>query len=245
MSTGLLFITATSADHRVINRLPLQWHDWEYASGDRFRLITSRSVGALHGQLDSRAGQRKESMAWRDLVPTHALVAEEENLVDNEWSGASLSEIETFCLALDKWRGVGCCPQWGTGRTFSSVWTRRDSQQQPLQQRTEQTRMTRVVQNTRVLTEREIDWVKDPLEYRPRFNKARVPWYQTYLTWTNVEIGNVGWDEMTTEQGGDGWWVYDTTSAGKYLSEEKKKVGDAEIERLVKEDRAYEKLQTS
>lgn len=235
MSTGLLFITAPSANHKIINRLLLHLHDWQYGSGDRFHLISSRSVSILPGQLDSLARQHKETTKWEDLVPTHAPVAEG---LDNEWSGASLGEIEAFCIELDKRREEGGVAKRGPWAHRFVVLDEDGLAWAAAAAAITEAGKDEGEQNTCVLAEREIDWDKDPLEYLEKFNKARVPWYETYVTWTNLDIANIDWDEMMMEEGDGGWWVFSMTDTGQYLSEDKRKMRDIEIERLIKEGKA-------
>lgn len=87
MSTGLLFVTAPEADHKIINRLLLHLKDWQYESGDRFILITSKSIQALtqtlHGSEDATSAPVDPALV-------------------NEWAGASIAEVEKICLELDK-----------------------------------------------------------------------------------------------------------------------------------------------
>lgn len=91
MDTSLLFVTALSADAKVINRLLLYLHDWE-GVGDCFHLVTSRSVSFLLGKFTARE---------QEFVPTSAPVAED---LINEWSGASMADVEAFCLEVDRKR---------------------------------------------------------------------------------------------------------------------------------------------
>lgn len=234
MSTGLLFVTAPSADFKLINRILLYLHDWEYESGDRFHLVTSRSASFLQGKFAAHLSARRyeDGGQWQDLVATSAPVAED---LVNEWSGASVADVEAFCLELDR-------KQESAG-SHNKKWAHRfvvldEEGLQAAGGGKDGDGEDEGGQRTCVLAEREIDWDAEPLTYPERFNKVRLPWYQTYLTWCNLDISNVGWDELMAEEGQrDGWWVFDVRDSGEYISE-KKKIRDGEIEQLVDERRA-------
>lgn len=218
MSHGLLFVTAPEADHKVINRLLLHLKDWEYGSGDRFRLVTSRSAEHL----------ASEASTPGTPAPAPATSAPVDPDLANEWAGAGLADVESFCLALDKSGGESAKLTPFNSHLFVVL----DADG--------------LRDKTCVLAERVIDWEADPIEYPEAFNKARVPWYQIYLSWCNLDIANIGWDElMDGEQVADGegeegsrWWVYDDEESGEYLSDENRELRDAEIERMRSEGRA-------
>ena len=205
--SGLLFVTAPEADHKLINRILLYLKDWEYESGDRFKLVTSKSIEALRGE-------PYETPPANGMKPTSAPV--EPGLV-NEWTGASIADVEAFCLDLDKSDIKGLNTHLFVALDAGGLGDK-----------------------TCVLAERVIDWDADPLEYPEEFNKARVPWYQMYLSWANLDISNVGWDEMmeSDEPNEDGWWEFNSDDSGEYLSEEKKRLRDEEISRLEGEGKA-------
>lgn len=218
MSNGLLFVTAPEADHKVINRLLLHLKDWEYDSGDRFRLVTSKSTENL---VKSSPGTQRDDAATGAIEPaaTATSAPVEPGLV-NEWAGASLADIENFCIALDKSGEVA-----NTLNSHLFVVLDTDGLQD----------------ETCVLAERVINWETDPIEYPEEFNKARTPWYETYLAWCNLDISNIGWDEMMDEEvvGKEGrWWVHHDEDSGEYLSDEKRKLRDAGIEKMRGEGKA-------
>lgn len=217
MSTGLLFVTAPEADHKVINRLLLHFKDWEYGSGDNFRLVTSRSIESLiQAYLAAHKGDEAAETATAAPVDPN---------LDNEWAGASIADIESFCIALEKRDDRAKALQ-------SSLFVVLDADG--------------LRDQTCVLAERAIDWKADLEEdlfrYLDEFNKTRTPWYQTYLTWCNLEIANIGWDEMMEEEEEDEkedrWWTFNMEDSGEYLSDEKKDLRDKEIEEFRNQGKA-------
>lgn len=209
--SGLLFVTAPEADHKIINRLLLHLHDWEYESGDNFKLITTRSIESLRKAPTEPVGVTAQ------FKPTEAPVDVD---LRNAWAGATLEEVEAFCLALDKEE------DFQSADTHLFVVLDADG----------------LKDKTCVFGERVIDWDSDPLVYPEEFNRARVPWYQVYLSWCNLHISNIGWDEMMMEDDAedveDRWWTYNTSDSGEYLSQKNKKKRDDAISELRREGRA-------
>lgn len=221
MSTGLLFVTAPEADHKVINRLLLHLKDWEYDSGYRFRLVPSKSTENLtQAALDSDESDEGVGPATPAPVDPN---------VSNEWAGASVTDIESFCIELEKRDDRAKALQ-------SSLFVVLDADG--------------LRDQTCVLAERVIDYdeeeadeEEDPSDPPEEFNKTRTPWYQTYLRWCNLDIANLSWDEMVEEGQGDGekgdrWWAFNTDDSGEYLSDESKDLRDKEIEKLQIQDKA-------
>lgn len=150
------------------------------------------------------AAQYEDGGRWQDLVATSAPVAED---LVNDGSGASVADVEAFCLDLIKNRRVLVLTT-RSGRIDTFCWTRKASKQQGGWGKNGDDE-DEGGQRACVLAEREIDWDAEPLTYPERFNKARLPWNHKYLTWCNLDISNVGWDELMTEEGQrDGWWVF-------------------------------------
>lgn len=208
--SGLLFITAPEADHKLINRLLLHLKDWEYGSGDRYKLVTSKSVQALgEGPYvgGSSVALMKPTPAPADPDPV------------NEWAGASTADVEAFCLALDASGIKGLNAHLFVALDADGV---RDMDC--------------------VLAERVIDWATDPIQYPERSNKARVPWCRTYLTWANLDISNLLWEEYMLEDAGrgneGGWWTYNAKYPLVSLSDEKRRLKDEAMSRLEGEGRA-------
>ncbi|KAF3760888.1 hypothetical protein M406DRAFT_73347 [Cryphonectria parasitica EP155] len=99
MSVGLLFVIAPEANENSINRCLLHLKDWEYGSGDRFRIVTSKSTDALLQCLVPPPHPKPDAIP--QLPETSAPVPP--SLVEeNEWAGASISDVEAFCLALSQ-----------------------------------------------------------------------------------------------------------------------------------------------
>lgn len=215
MAPGLLFITAPSADSKLINRFLLYLRDWEYGAGDAFHLITSRSI---------------KDTKWDSLDRTSPPIDEESSSLKNEWVGASLADVEAFCIEVDKSQGKNKAHQFvvlDEDGVIKAAATKKDEKDEG-------------AQKTCILAERVIDWDSDPIAYPEKFNKARTPWYQTYLVWCNLDIANMSWDEYMAGEEGDeeGWWVFDGEDGGEYLSEEKREVRAKEIERFKREGKA-------
>lgn len=210
MEGGLLFVTAPKADHKVINRLLLYLRDWEYDSGDNFVLITSKSIKGLTQALQ----EPEEASGAIAPVATPTSAPIDPNLM-NAWAGASIAEIEKLCLEVDKDERFG--------KAFNPhLFVVLDSKG--------------IEDQTCVLAERVIDWDADPLVYPEKFNKTRVPWYQVYCNWCNLDISNLGWDELMVEDDAEEmdslWWTYNTKDEGQYLSDEKRMLRDEQIAKL-------------
>jgi hypothetical protein len=82
MSTGLLFVTAPEADYKLINLMLLHLRDWEYGSGDRFTLVTTKNAYDLESETVETSPPLSSSSP------------------DNAWAGAALEEVEAFCMDL-------------------------------------------------------------------------------------------------------------------------------------------------
>lgn len=137
--------------------------------------------------------------------------------VENAWKGASLEEVEEYLFELDKEH-----PDKTNPHANSYLYIAVDEEG--------------LKNETCVLAERVIEWDDDPLTYPRMFNRTRLSWDETYLSWCNLNISNIGWDEfMEEEEEGKrgGWWTY--KSGEPDLSEAKRKERDEEIERLRKE----------
>lgn len=69
------------------------------------------------------------------------------------------------------------------------------------------------------------------------FKKFRIPWDELYMTWCNLDVANMGFEDFTqdrdgTSDGNDGWFVYANHAEGKDLSEANLERRNAELERL-------------
>lgn len=92
--SGLVFVSAPSADHKLINRLLFHLRDWEYGSEDRFCLVTTKNAYSLEPQNDDYI--TKETIP---PIPSD---------VQNAWAGADLADIEAFVrdLCRSQTRGI-------------------------------------------------------------------------------------------------------------------------------------------
>lgn len=209
--SGLLFITAPEADHKLINRLLLHLRDWQHESGDRFKLVISKSIQALGEELHDNGRS-----ATAPMRPTFPSVSPD---LVNEWAGASTADVEAFCLALDA---------SGTKGLNTHLFVALDAEG--------------VADRRCVLAQRVIDWEAEPIRFPEVFDKARVPWTEAYLMWTNLDVSHVGWDEMMLEDAGEvddgGWWTFDAEDDEEYLPEEKCRLRDEAVSRLEGEGRA-------
>lgn len=200
--SGLLFIIAPEADYKIINRILLYLRDWEYGALDSFKLVNTKNAY----DLDSfDKGSAIESTS--PPVPAD---------FENAWAGASLEDIEDFCLDLAREHTNS-----GKGRLYVVV----DSQG--------------VDDHTSIVGERMIEYENEPISYPERFKKMRLPWDETYLTWCNLNIANMNFEEFTEERDADyeetlmrQWWTYRSVSDGPDLSEKNRQERDDELERL-------------
>lgn len=125
----------------------------------------------------------------QEFVPTSAPVAED---LINEWSGASMADVEAFCLEVDRKRAEEGDDFRIMGRAHLFVVLDEEGLNITGGGKDEG------AQGTCILAQRKIDWDAEPLAYPEKFDKARLPWCQIYLTWCNLVIGNMGWDDFIT-----------------------------------------------
>lgn len=85
MADFRVFITASSADFKVVNELLANLRDWEYGSGDTFCLQTSNTI-------DEREKTSETPVTNAVAIPG-AFTAE---TFENVWAGASIEEVEAF-----------------------------------------------------------------------------------------------------------------------------------------------------
>lgn len=200
--SGLLFIIAPEADYKIINRILLYLRDWEYGALDSFKLVITKNAY----DLDS-FDKGSAILSTSPPVPAD---------FENAWAGASLEDIEDFCLDLAREHTNS-----GKGRLYVVV----DSQG--------------VDDHTSIVGERMIEYENEPISYPERFKKMRLPWDETYLTWCNLNIANMNFEEFTEERDADyeetlmrQWWTYRSVSDGPDLSEKNRQERDDELERL-------------
>lgn len=141
--------------------------------------------------------------------------------LDSAWAGSSLSDVERFCLAL---------PAEGLESDVGSLFVVLDEEG--------------VSSRTCVLAHRAM--VKDEdsgvFQSAAWFQKIRVPWDELYMTWCNLEVSNMDFEDFTEDRidrGGDndGWYEYCNHAGPGHtdLSPENERRRDDEIERLSKD----------
>ena len=192
--TGMLYVTSSSADHRIINALLLYIRDWEYGMGDSFALITTSTTNNA-----------------TDIKPTSPPL---HSFTNNTWANRSIEAIESFHLALKHSHLYVVLDDEGT-RSQTCILGH-----QPTTRNSE----------------------THAWERKEHFQKFRVPWDELYMTWCNIDVANMDFEdfvrERDTEGGGRGgdeneWFEYVNHSAEwKDLSEGIIKLRDAELERL-------------
>ncbi|KAF2718968.1 hypothetical protein K431DRAFT_122962 [Polychaeton citri CBS 116435] len=215
--TGLLFVTAPSADFKLINRLLLIIRDWEYEAGDAFKFVTTRNAYELEAREDNP----------HDTEPTHPPIGAE---CDNAWSGSSVEEIEQYVMELHRadLKGVN-----------TSLYVIVDE---------EGLRDNTCVFGEHILDDTEWD-TEHKLKDTGEFNKVRMPWDEMYLSWCNLDIANMGFEEYCEGLlDGDAdeeelrltgkWWKYRSISDGPDLSPEKIIERDGELSKLESEGKA-------
>lgn len=209
MSTGLLFVTAPEADYKAINEILLHLRDWEYGGGaDRFRLVTTKNAYDLDGPATPL---RPRTQAADETSPRLS------SDLDNTWAGAALEDVEAFCLDLARDTSEQ------SNRYNSSLYVVVDS--------------TDLQARSCILGERAVDEEAEEFTWLDSFNKMRIPWDKLYLTWCNLDIANMNFEEFTQEEedggeGVDGWFTFKDISDGDDLSEDNRRKRDREIQRF-------------
>jgi hypothetical protein len=163
-----LFVTAPSADFKVINRLLVYLRDWEDGSGDTFHLQTSDSAGD------------EISIA----VPGTFTAA----TFHNAWAGAGIEDVEAFATRTVVSFFVVLDEQGVTDHTVlcmdkpESEDDENDSQDG---EDKEQQERRPAVRDT-----------KPDGDASLRFNKVRMPWHGAYLFCANIGEANMGFEEF-------------------------------------------------
>ncbi|KAM0720107.1 hypothetical protein Q7P37_004243 [Cladosporium fusiforme] len=209
MSTGLLFVTAPEADHKSINLILLQIRDWGYGSGDSFKLVTTKNAYDLDVSPINPHGR---------LEPTSPPL---DSRFENAWAGASLEDVEAFCLDLKR---EGPLPY------NASLYIMVDSEGlQAL---------------NGVLGKQASDFEADKFRYLDVYNKMRIPWDQVYMVWCNLDISNMDFEEYTKEieagvdEDGNvgvapgGWFSFEDGFGDDFFVKEDKERRDKEIEQF-------------
>jgi hypothetical protein len=166
-----LFVTAPTADFKVINRLLVYLRDWEDGSGDTFHLQTRDRTGD------------EVSIA----VPGTSTAA----TFHNAWAGASIEDVEAFAAHTDVSFFVVLDEQGVTDHTVlcmdkpGSDNDETDSQDGEDEEQQERRPVIRDM--------------KPNGEALLRFNKVRMPWHGAYLFCANIGEANMGFEEFCDE----------------------------------------------
>lgn len=167
--SGLLFVTATHTDHKTMNLLLHNLRDWEYSDGSiSFRLVTTKNAY----DLDLPEGKHMLATTPPSLPPDYS----------NAWSGASLSDVEGFCLDLIK-----ASERDEIGASLFVVVDDKALEREEA-----------------IVVEREVGENEDEEFFMlDSFIKMRVPWNETYSVWCNLSVANSDFDEMGERKGGE------------------------------------------
>lgn len=214
MSAGLLFVTAPQADHKAINLLLLHLRDWEYDCGDQFRIVTTKNA------YDLEISPAFLPSGDKNIGETSPPV---ESNLDNAWAGATIEDVEGFCLDIERANENGDNKSEDEASMFIIV----DSE--ALEKR------------ECVLASRANIWGDDdePV-WLEKFTKMRVPWEELYAIWVNLELANMNWEEFTLEgeekeigldsSPEDCWYEHRSVSEGADMSEKIRKRRDDEVD---------------
>jgi hypothetical protein len=189
---GLLFITAPEANYKNINEALLSMHDWRNSNDDLdvFKLVTNRSATQIHDD--------------RNPIPL-------KSPPENTWSGASLEDIEAYCLDVE---------QGDNEQKGASLFVLIDS--------------AGLESKTCILASLPEDYYENPTAFRGRYDKVRVPWDDVYMIWCNLEIANMNFEEFVVEEEGEGdeqgWFTYRSIYEGDEQHENGLEKRDEKIE---------------
>jgi hypothetical protein len=221
-TTGLLFVTAPEADYKAVNLLIHHLRDWEYFNdandGLNFHLVTTKNAYDLELAPGSN---------HLDATPP-ALDA----TLDNGWAGATLKDVEGFCLDIihsgeqnDIAPGLFIVVDAAGFEKREAIICERD------------------------VKEPDEDDEDGEFENLDSFVKMRLPWSETYISWCNLSIANVGFDEMGERRedgegegevvdgtGAEGWHDFDPESSYP-LDEKQVKRKEKALKKLEKEGR--------
>ena len=210
MADFRIFVTAASADFKVINEMLVYLRDWEDGSGDTFYLQTNNTI-------EESLETSEEPVAIPVAVPGNFTA---ESFDTNAWAGASMAEVETFAtqelehiaspqahvsffLVLDE-QGVDdhtvlCVAKDepedsddedededddGGGDGDWKVHDRGDSQ--PPATQDSKKRLAGA----------------DDANYVARYNKVRMPWHVAYSFCANLGESNMGFEEFCDQDVG-------------------------------------------
>lgn len=217
MSTGLLFVTAPEADHKAINLLLLHLRDWQYGGGDIFRLATTRNAYDYDVPPTRLPSGRKYNGETSPPL---------DSSLDNTWAGAAIEDVEGFCLDLQR----SFEHSENNPGLDATLYVVVDSEGLKAHECVLGSRASIYHEDTR-----QLEWIDN-------FRKMRVPWDELYLTWCNLNIANMGWEDFAQEDHDeeigrhsspdDCWYTYTSASGGPDLDEKSQKRREDEIQRL-------------
>lgn len=113
------------------------------------------------------------------------------DLPTNDWAGKSVQDVESFALANCDWENSK--GEWRQLHNPVIV----DKQG--------------MNDGTCILLNRVFDGESEPMHFLDKYYKVRLPWSDTYITWCNLDIAKVNFEESCDEEKGgkgDGWWEY-------------------------------------
>lgn len=138
------------------------------------------------------------------------------SLASNLWAGASIEEIETYCLErrrADQEDDRG----WSLFVVLDSAG---------------------IESKTCVLGSLPEEFLENPNDFEGRYEKVRVPWEDIYTVHSNLDIANMNWEEFVQEEQGDsqGWYTYQSIfDELPHLSKEGQERRHAEIAKARRE----------
>lgn len=165
---GLLFITAQSADFKIINRFLLALREYSGDEGepmDWFRVIRSRDPGELSNEEDG--------------ITKPGDFTAKEDVGENVWLGASILEVEEFVQDIADSTDSDLQAEGRAARGEPALFILLDDEG--------------VANKSCVVAERCSDHDED---WEPfGWMKVRVPWTDVQAVWVNLEVGNMGFVE--------------------------------------------------
>jgi len=225
MSDYRIFVTAPSADYKLINELLVYLRDWEDGSGDAFHLQTSKTI-------DESEKASEEPVSIPIAVPGSVTA---ENF-QNAWSGASIEEVEAFAakelmgiaspqahvhffLVLDE-QGVGDRTVLGVAQDEPEE-SDEDEDDEEGDGKGQQPASSQGTESTAT-----------------RYNKVRMPWHGAYLFCANRGESNMNFEEFCdqdVEPDEQLFWRLNEDLAGDECGEDANKKREKLLKKLKKE----------
>jgi hypothetical protein len=164
---GFLFVIAP-VDNVSIDHLLLEIRDRESDLDDIFALITTRDPTLAVSQV-------KAAEATIPPIPED---------ISNHWAGATLQEVEAFCLDLAS-----------ETEHSSNLFVVVDEEG--------------FSTDTCIINERVCDVNAKEITYLNTFRKMRVPWDEAAIIWCNLETANMGFEDFAeNEEEVNGWYMF-------------------------------------